>query len=140
MENCKFYAFRHCSKNEVSAHMIWLHKHDPQYVISCAVCGHSYAKYESYGKHVQRGHKNVAIENNEIIAVAITEDHYVNVNLTQRGDKVITCSELFDQQCLSYLFQLRSIHGLFSSFYVLLKTMDCDGRKVAFLTNSKFIF
>ena len=83
--------------------MIRLHKHDPQFVILCAVCGQSYAKYESYRKHVQRGHKNIAIENNEINAVAIAEDHYANVNLTQEGDKVIKCSELLDQQCLSYL-------------------------------------
>ena len=103
MENSKFCAFRHCSKNEVIAHMIRLHKHDPQFVILCAVCGQSYAKYESYRKHVQRGHKNIAIENNEINAVAIAEDHYANVNLTQEGDKVIKCSELLDQQCLSYL-------------------------------------
>ena len=89
---------------------------------------------------MQRGHKNIAIENNEINAVAIAEDHYANVNLTQGGDKVITCSELLDQQCLSYLLQLRRTHRLFSSFYVLLKTMDCEGRKVAFLTNSKFLF
>ena len=61
-------------KNEVIAHMIRLHKHDPQFVILCAVCGQSYAKYESCRKHVQRGHKNIAIENNEINAVAIGKE------------------------------------------------------------------
>ena len=129
MNCCNFCNFQHLSASELVSHTIRTHKNGPQFVISCVVCGWSYSNYESYRKHVQRGHKE--LNDNNLLSITEAESQ---INHCNDDNAIIdTNQERLDKQSLAYLFQLKGVHRVNQEtlHYVVSQSHDIIKRTVS---------
>ena len=58
--SCSYCHFKCYDNTSLMKHMKDCHSHEPEFGVSCTLCGQTYQKWDSLKKHLQRMHKSIA--------------------------------------------------------------------------------